>query len=44
MVSDKNLMTAIKGKAVPVAGCQINICRFNNMPMEQVNRIFKNKV
>ena len=36
IVSDKNLMTAIKGKAIPVAGYHnINVCRFNNMPVDE---------
>ena len=36
VVSDKNLMTAIKGKAIPVAGYHnINVCRFNNMPVDE---------
>lgn len=37
-------MTAIKGKAIPVAGYQMNFCIFNNMLIEQMYQIFKNSI
>ena len=42
-LNDANLISAINAKVIPVTAYQINICKFNNGDLNQLDQVIKKK-